>query len=148
MKWFSKSPELMPVTPLMSLTNPDRSSSGPTMPSRLQDLIGDRSRVGKPQLLRRPEKSNDQPSQSSATAPQKRSSMGPLPHPQGRGRSPSLLPPTTGKDFKFSHRPQSQEVLGKVQACKGTEIRVLGLCLEPNFGLKTCLRNPGPSASA
>lgn len=39
-------------------------------------------------------------------------------------------------------------MLGKVQARNGTEIWASGLGLEPSFGLKTCLRNPGPSASA
>lgn len=43
---------------------------------------------------------------------------------------------------------QAQEVLSKVQARNGTEIWVSGLGLEPSFGPKTCLRNPGPSASA
>lgn len=66
-----------------------------------------------------------------------------------RGRPPFLLPATTGKGgFKFSHRLQAQEVLGKAQTHKGQKFGHRGRALEPSFSFKTCLRNPGPSASA
>lgn len=124
-----------------------------TRPNCLQDAAdaaGDRGRVGNPRLPGRAEKSHEQPSQSGATTQWKRCWKGPSPHPQGQ-REVSFPPPpqTTGKGgFKFGHRPQAREVLGKAQAHKGTEIRALGSGLEPSFGLKTCLRNQGPSASA